>query len=59
MALVQMQGGFPQLKLLSIYFSIVVAWVLFHVTIVRPTDVRLRRRENVRPLSLRTFACSM
>ena len=32
---------------------------LFDVTIVRPTDVRLRRRENVRPLSLRTFACSM
>ena len=31
---------------------------LFHVTFVRPTDVRLRRRENVRPLSLRTFACS-
>ena len=28
-----------------------------HVTIVRLTDVRPRRRENVRPLSLRTFAC--
>ena len=30
-------------------------WGLFHVTIVRLTDVRSSRRENVRPLSLRTF----
>ena len=31
---------------------------LFHVTIVRLIDVRSRRRENVRPPSLRTSARS-
>ena len=31
---------------------------LFHVTIVRLTDPRSRRLENIRPVSLRTFACS-
>ena len=29
---------------------------LFHATIGRPTDVLAHSRENVRPLSLRTFA---
>ena len=58
MSPVQLTGDDTELRADRCLARALVSWCLFHVTIVRLTDLRSRRRENVRPLSLRTFACS-